>query len=350
MVAISGQDGSIKWNKATGHRTRPLIMGNTIYADPWAFDLQTGEQIDRINPVTGQSSPWEFERPGHGCGVATGCPNTLLFRSYWLGYYDLANDSGTRHFSGLRPGCWINSIPANGLVIQPEASSGCNCEYSLQCTLLLKPQKTDKAWGIFASRGAKVPVQHLAINLGAPGDRRDENGTLWVGYPRPKEDWLLSKSRLGGRMSLDIQTKVNTFPGHGYFNTAAEYCPVADTDTPWLFASGCEGMTDSSIVLTNPNDPPASYTIRMGFAETEHSEAARRVFDIKLQDKIVAKDFDIFHTAGGLNKALVKVFKGVKVAGELKIELVQKTNASPSTEVPVINWIEIIREDKVAKL
>jgi outer membrane protein assembly factor BamB len=344
MVALSAQDGSLKWNKATGHRTRPLIIGETIYADPWAFDLQTGRQIERTHPVTGKATPWEFERPGHGCGVVSGCPNTLLFRSYWLAYYDLLEDSGTMHFSGLRAGCWINSIPANGLVIQTEASSGCNCEYSLQCTLVLKPRKINKAWGIFASRGVKIPVQHLAINLGAPGDRRDDNGTLWVGYPRPKEDWLLSKSRLGGRLSLDIQTKINTLSNHGYFNTAAEHCQVTGTEIPWVFASGCTGMTNSSITLTNSQDPPASYTVRLGFAETEHSEIGRRVFDIKLQDNIVAKDFDIFRTVGGRNKALLKEFKGIKVTGDLKIELIPKVNGPWHAEVPIINCIEIIRE------
>ena len=33
--------------------------------------------------------------------------------------------AGTEHFAGQRLGCWINTIPANGLVMIPEASAGC---------------------------------------------------------------------------------------------------------------------------------------------------------------------------------------------------------------------------------
>jgi hypothetical protein len=39
-----------------------------------------------------------------------------------------------------RPGCWINIIPAGGLVIVPEGSSGCTCGYPLQMSLALVPR------------------------------------------------------------------------------------------------------------------------------------------------------------------------------------------------------------------
>ena len=29
----------------------------------------------------------------------------------------------------------------------------------------------------------KEPIKHLGINFGAPGDRRDEQGQLWLEYP-----------------------------------------------------------------------------------------------------------------------------------------------------------------------
>jgi len=39
-----------------------------------------------------------------------------------------------------RPGCWLNIIPANGLILVPESSSGCTCGYSLQSSLAFAPQ------------------------------------------------------------------------------------------------------------------------------------------------------------------------------------------------------------------
>ena len=38
-----------------------------------------------------------------------------------------------------RPGCWINVLPAGGLILMAEASSGCLCGYSLQTSLALVP-------------------------------------------------------------------------------------------------------------------------------------------------------------------------------------------------------------------
>jgi len=40
-----------------------------------------------------------------------------------------------------RPGCWINLIPAGGLLLAPEASSGCTCNFSVQTSLALIPVK-----------------------------------------------------------------------------------------------------------------------------------------------------------------------------------------------------------------
>ena len=38
-----------------------------------------------------------------------------------------------------RPGCWISAIPAGGLLLLPEASSGCVCAHPVQTSLALAP-------------------------------------------------------------------------------------------------------------------------------------------------------------------------------------------------------------------
>ena len=95
---------------------RPVVIGDTLHAEPWAYDLRTGQQRTRVHPVTGREEVWQFARPGHHCGCPAASPHSLLFRSLTLGWYDLDNDFGTQHFGGQRPGCWINFIPANGLL------------------------------------------------------------------------------------------------------------------------------------------------------------------------------------------------------------------------------------------
>src|SRR5690606_39059932 len=110
--------------------------------------------------------PWSIMRTGHHCGMLTGCESgMLLFRSGDTGFYDLETESGTRHFAGHRLGCWINAIPANGLVLIPEASAGCVCLFSISSTIVMEPRAPRREWSIHSVTGAQTPVQQMAINL-----------------------------------------------------------------------------------------------------------------------------------------------------------------------------------------
>ncbi len=330
VVAISAEDGSLLWSKAVGYRMRPIIIGDTLYAEPWGFDLRTGKQKMRTHPVTGASSVWEFERPGHHCGAVSGSPNALFFRSGSIGYYDLVSDHGTEHFSGQRAGCWINIIPANGLVVVPEASSGCVCLYSIHCTTVFKPRAFNRAWAIYDATGELTPVRHMAINLGAAGDRRDTRGTLWLSYPRPS-----------GRMRVNFDLGVSG--GAKYFTSDTEYTQLPGTGKAWLFASGCSGLTKCTVPLLKEEDGAAIYTVRLGFVDTENQRPGERVFDIKLQGEVVDESFDIIRAAGGPNKAVVKEFEGIEVQDDLVIELVPTLPEPAGAELPTLNSIEVIR-------
>ena len=109
----------------------------------------------------------------------------MFFRSKFTAFYNRDTDQGTEHFAGQRLGCWINTIPANGLVMIPEASAGCVCLFSIASTIVFEPRDDRMNWGVYSATGMTTPVQHMALNLGAPGDRRDAHGKLWLGYPRP---------------------------------------------------------------------------------------------------------------------------------------------------------------------
>ena len=334
-LVLSQKDGSLLWTKPIGCRIKPLIVGDTLYAEPWAFDLHTGRQKMRTHPYTGKPTVWEMERPGHHCGPIVGCPNTLFFRSWSTAYYDLVADHGTEHFGGQRTGCWVNTLPVGGLMVEPEASSGCQCLHAFQVTLVFKTRSNGvrRTWGIFCSRGEYMPIKTLRVNLGAPGDRRDSSGRLWLGYPRP---W--------GRMRIDVPMKVNATSGAGYFTHPAEYVKAPGAQVPWLFASGHRGNAEYSFILFNPEDGAALYTVRLGFMDNENTAAGQRVFDIKIQDKTVAASFDPV-AAAGPGKPVVKEFRGVRVdSGKLTIALATKVAKPKDNQLPLVNFIEIVRE------
>ena len=333
VVALSGTDGKLLWRKPIGYRVRPVVVGDTLHAEPWAYDLHTGEQQTRIHPVTGREEAWQFARPGHHCGCPAASPHTMLFRSQTLGWYDLVDDFGTQHFGAQRPGCWINFIPANGLLMMPEASSGCMCPFPNMCTIVFQHRQENRQWAYFSQPGPMTPVKRLSLNIGAAGDRKDDSGALWLGYPRPK-----------GSLVLDFEVGLTFFPTWRYFRHDPAKLAVEGTDKPWLFQSGTCGLKQCIVPLAEPGDGAAKYTVRLAFAELDFDVAGERVFDIKLQDKVVAESFDPFKEAGGKNVAVIKEFKGIDAGEKLTVEFLPKVTEPTREQLPILQGIEIERE------
>ena len=109
------------------YNSRPIINGTAIYAEPGKWNL-----------LTGQTLPFTFSR-SHGCGIFAACERLLVYRSATLAYRDLAGSGGTENYGGIRPGCWVNAIPAGGLVLMAEAASWCTCSYLNQAMIALEP-------------------------------------------------------------------------------------------------------------------------------------------------------------------------------------------------------------------
>jgi hypothetical protein len=65
-----------------------------------------------------------------------------VYRSATLGYWDLEGSQQTENYGGIRPGCWVNAIPAGGLVLLADAASWCTCSYLNQATIALQPLAT----------------------------------------------------------------------------------------------------------------------------------------------------------------------------------------------------------------
>ena len=86
LLVLDSESGEKLWSADANYRHRPIIIDDQILAEPWLFDLHTGKQKTRQNPLTGEQTPWQFSRPGHHCGPITATPNMLFFRSGFTGY------------------------------------------------------------------------------------------------------------------------------------------------------------------------------------------------------------------------------------------------------------------------
>ena len=337
LVVLDANNGEKIWAKDANYRHRPIIIGNEVIAEPWSYDLYTGEQKTRQHPLTGEDTPWMFARPGHHCGAISATPNMMFFRSKFTAYYNRDLDEGTQHFAGHRLGCWINTIPANGLVMIPEASAGCVCLFSIASTVVFEPRDDRINWGVYSARGLTTPVQHMALNFGAPGDRRDEHGKLWLGYPRPS-------SRSG--MDLDFDLKPTFAKAGDFFTLNSESHTLAGTASPWIFVSGARGLERCELPLIATGETPDTYTVRLSFAPLETDKPGQRIFDVKLQGKTVLKGFDPAAQEGGPHAAFVAEFEKIPVTDTLVVELIPAANSDGDPlHQTLMSGIEVLRTD-----
>ncbi|MBI1313181.1 PQQ-binding-like beta-propeller repeat protein [bacterium] len=337
LVALSAEAGYTMWKKDANYRHRPIIVGNRVIAEPWAFDLTSGDQIMQQHPLTGQDVPWSIIRPGHHCGMLTGCDNMLLFRSGYTGFYNLENDEGTRHFAGHRLGCWINAIPANGLVMIPEASAGCVCQFSIASTIVLEPREARHPWTLVSATGAKLPVREMSLNFGAPGDRRDRNGKLWLAYPRPNPHKTTSLD-----LEFELQPK---FSAGGFTSVSEDTHPVAGTETSWLYTSWASGLSELTVPLRGENDGPEAYDLTLHFAQIREGTAK---FDVEVNGKVVISDLELSHAVDALSQAVVRQVPNVDVTRSLTIRLLPKSTDEAKAR-PVLNALEVHSRQAVAE-
>ncbi len=335
LFALSAADGAFLWSQPVRYnyyyRRRPVVVGNTVYTDTRGYDLRTGRPRGRTHPITGRQSPWSYSR-SYGCGGSSASAGALFFRSSVLSYLDLEADQGVTNIGGVRPGCWINAIPAAGLLLAPDQTRGCTCPYPIKATVVLRPTKRQRTWSFVTLEGPAIPVRRFAINLGAPGDRRDRNGTLWFGYPRPFHP-------RGFRFSLDA----DYLPGQGFFAGAADGGEIAGT-FPWIGSSGCAGLRKLVIRLDEKGFAPGTFDLDLYFSDPEAREG-ERVFDVAVEVQTRITDLDIVRLAGGTDRELVRQVRGVKAADTLTIELIARPapDASKPLRAPLLNGLLVRR-------
>jgi len=309
LLVLDATDGKQLWTKNANYMNRPTIVEGKVFAEPWAFELTTGETIKRPHPLTAEESDWRFSRPGHHCGIVTATPNMMFFRSGFIGYYDIYQDSGTKHFAGQRLGCWVNAIPGNGLVMIPEASAGCVCQFSIASTVVLEPKSESKSWGIFSAVGDPTPVKRMGINLGAHGDRKDA-----------------------------------FVEGGGWYSRNPDSLQTGSKEMDWIVASGSKGLEYCSIPLLGKDDRPANYSVKLLFSEMTPEQVAGVTIRLNGQtlDSLTQK---ANVNADSVTTVVSRTFSSVPVENNLVLEF-QPTVGT----LPTLAAIEITREDASAKI
>ncbi|MCP4455568.1 MAG: PQQ-binding-like beta-propeller repeat protein [Planctomycetes bacterium] len=125
--AIDGNHGALNQH--------PAIVGDIIYGNGYGRYITTGEEY------TG----WKWTK-SHKCATlsASGRYAFSRYEAEKLPFmFDLETGTQEALTTVSRPGCWINMLPVGGLVIIPEASSGCTCGYSLQTSMAISLERSE---------------------------------------------------------------------------------------------------------------------------------------------------------------------------------------------------------------
>jgi hypothetical protein len=270
----------------------------------------------RINPLTLEQEPRVFPK-SYGCDGGFDYGNIFTFRSGTAAFYDKKVESGTIHISGPRSGCTNSIVPAGGILNVPYFFEGCTCSYPLPMGLALYSMPEDfeqwATWGAVPKAAIHGKIQRIGINLGAPGDRKTRDGTLWldfpsVGGPSPEIDFVTEPA------------KPEYFYQHSLWMKKG-------TGWSWVAASGAKGLRSAKLSgLQN-----GRYTVKLVFSSPDSS---KHRFDVSVQGKTV-----LTHLQPAELTAQTETLSHIEVTdGMLTFSL------TPNEGETLLSGIEVIRE------
>ncbi len=108
-----------KWIKDNHgqHMQHPAVVGAAVYLRPRGYSISDGTLLTKNMP------PHEG-----GCATFCGTTGVLIYRGKQgaISMWDVNKETVSYWFS-IRPGCWLSTISAGGMVLSPEGGGGCSC-------------------------------------------------------------------------------------------------------------------------------------------------------------------------------------------------------------------------------
>ncbi len=129
LNALSGSDGAEVWRLESENGLRGPVSLNEkekrIYG---------GSGGVTVCLLTGETGAPVYSLGGHGCGSQNTGQKIITFRAGSAAYYDIIRDESVL-LSGFRSGCNENMVPADGVLVVPDYTRTCSCNYKIQTSL-----------------------------------------------------------------------------------------------------------------------------------------------------------------------------------------------------------------------
>ncbi|MBN1761390.1 MAG: PQQ-binding-like beta-propeller repeat protein, partial [Chitinispirillaceae bacterium] len=341
MAVYNASTGDVVWKQlARSYAGGPVMLDDTLIRTNGytfnAINLFTGAFATVPNPLTGIEDIITAQKH-YGCTFATGAKNLLVVRSGAGGYIDLANNGGFGSFGGFKTGCTPSLIPAEGMIASPEYTRTCQCSYQIQTSCAMTHEPDNDVWlsnqnlaTQFKNNGGKI--RSIGLNFGAPGDRFDDEKTLFLEYPYGET--------AAGFSAYSIPVSIS-LASAGTANYVRHIPKRISGSGNWIAASGIEanGTVTVNMVQGSAQPDPQPYTVTLYFAETEGKQAGERVFSVEVNGNSTGS-IDIAAEAGQ-NRVVTKTLHGVTIGETMTISL------SGQTGTPLLCGIKAVQENLV---
>lgn len=137
--------GNVEWATSTpwdfnhhgAHISHPVVFEDKIYTYPYGININNGKQLKNRMPKR------------RSCPTPVGFKNGLLYRAYAPGVSDSLSiysfgENKNTGWNRLRSSCWLNYLPAQGMIIMSEGGGGCACGGWMETSISLIPKKHTK--------------------------------------------------------------------------------------------------------------------------------------------------------------------------------------------------------------
>jgi len=335
MIARKGADGTRLWSWAD---TTKSYYGGPVMLDDTLIITQDGNNFGMVNLKSGKFQQVNFgmtDKPidfyfyrHYGCNYGLGATNMICFRSGSGSYYDLSKMDGVANFGGFKTGCTPSVVPADGIVTSAEYTRTCSCHYSIQTSCAMVYDPDVEKWTCNDGLATKVKnvgfkYTNIGVNLGGVGDRKDDNGTLWMDYPTG-EDKVGFPAYL---MPLSVTVAGDSIK---YFRHHSSR--VTGSGPKWVASSGAENVSSVTVAMYKDSVSGTTivphttttdlYNVTLYFMEHKSNIAAgQRVFNVSVNGVSAASNLDIVNEAGAAYKIVTKTVNNVPVGDNLVVAL-----------------------------
>jgi len=218
--------------------------------------------------------------------------------------------------------------------------------FSLKCKIRNKEPKVEITQNSFAlslsPRNVGMARELAAVETKA--GRHDKAAATWKPVP-----WKSNSAPGPDHQTPDLTAILDEIMGRpGWKENQALALIIRGTGKRVATANGGKGFPKLVMELEDTpkpetpevDSPPVLHTVRIVFAEPNPAaKPGDRVFDVVLQGKPVASEFDIVAEARGPMRSIVATWANIPVADALTVELRPKSQLAP-----VLSGVEVSRQ------